>query len=174
MTVSRPARVNVGDEVLLGGRAHTVVGLSGTSVRLLDVVGQESTIALSDLFTDAGFMAAGSERAPMPPSGLLDGLPEQVVAAARWWEHHIVEVICGLPPESKPGTRPRPQYDPESCSLRQREMAKVTELAGLDRPVPLSTLQRLRAGYEKDGVWALVDHRAAESLRRPAGRIHVS
>ena len=76
-------------------------------------------------------------------------------------------MITGVPPEAAAGTRPRPEYDPQSRTLRQREMAKVGELAAAGYQVPLSTLQRLRLSYEKRGIWGLVDHRAAP---RPGGR----
>ena len=56
---------------------------------------------------------------------------------------------------------------PETRTLRQRELAKVGELAASGRRVPLSTLQRLRLSYEKRGAWGLVDHRAAP---RPGAR----
>jgi hypothetical protein len=77
----------------------------------------------------------------------MDALPEEAADQALWWERHIVEVITGIPPDSVAGTRPRPEYDPETRTLRQRELAKAGELAGLGRPVPLSTLQRLRLSY---------------------------
>jgi hypothetical protein len=46
-------------------------------------------------------------------------------------------------------------------------MAKASELAAAGHAGPLSTLQRLRLSYEKQGVWGPVDHRAA---RRPGAR----
>ena len=48
----------------------------------------------------------------MEPFGLLDGLPEEVLAAARDWERHVVEVETGLAPDAKPSAEPRPGYDP--------------------------------------------------------------
>ena len=46
--------------------------------------------------------------------------------------------------------------------MRQRELAKVAELEAAGRKVPLSTLQRLRLGYERQGLWGLVDGRAVQ------------
>jgi hypothetical protein len=51
------------------------------------------------------------------PFGLLDGLPEEVLAEARIWERHLVEVETGLPPGAEAGTVPRPGYDPATTTV---------------------------------------------------------
>lgn len=167
MTVSRPPELRVGDEIVVDGATHTVAGLSGSQAQLVDVIGTESRIALADLLGAPGFRMVARSAAPLPPQGLMDSLPADIAEHARWWERHVVEVIRGIPPESSRAARPRPEYDPATRTLRQREMAKVSELAATGHAVPLSTLQRLRLSYEKQGVWGLVDHRAA---RRPGAR----
>jgi putative transposase len=167
VTVSRPPALRVGDEVEVGGAVHTVTGLSGSSALLADVAGAESGIALAELLSAPGFRVLSRPPAALPPRGLLDALPAEAAEQARWWERHVIEVVTGVPPDTGAGARPRPEYDPESRTLRQRELAKVAELAAAGSQVPLSTLQRLRLAYEKDGVWGLVDHRAA---RRPGAR----
>lgn len=161
MTVSRPPGLRVGDEVCVGGAAYTITGLSGSEARLVDVTGTESSVALAELLRTEGFRMVAGAPAALPPAGLLEELPADVVEQARWWEHHIVEVIAGVAPEAGRGAAPRPAYDPAARTLRQRELAKVSELAEHGRKVPLSTLQRLRLAYEKHGVWGLVDHRTA-------------
>lgn len=161
MTVSRPPALRVGDEVEVGGAVHTVTGLSGSAARLADVTGTESSIALAELLSTPGFRLVARAPAALPPQGLLDALPDTAAEQARWWERHILEVVTGVPPEAAAGIRPRPEYDPQSRTLRQREMAKAAELAAAGYQVPLSTLQRLRLSYEKRGLWGLVDHRAA-------------
>ena len=62
-------------------------------------------------------------------------------------------MITGVPPDSPPGTRP-PGLRPGRRSLRQRELAKHDELTRAGHRVGLSTLKRLRARYERDGLWA--------------------
>ncbi|HCU91683.1 MAG TPA: integrase [Actinobacteria bacterium] len=124
-------------------------------------------MALAELLSAPGFRLVTRVPAALPPRGLLDALPDAAAEQARWWERHVIEVVTGVPPEVAAGTRPRPEYDPQSRTLRQREMAKVGELAAAGHRVPLSTLQRLRLSYEKRGVWGLVDHRAAP---RPGAR----
>jgi transposase InsO family protein len=168
VTVSRPAVLQAGDKVRLGGRAFTVTAVSARMVELVDVTGAELAVPLADLFGGPGFaVVTGRRPAPLPPQGLLAGLPEEVAETARWWERHIVEVVTGLPVEGGPGAVVRPEH---AGTLRQREIAKVAELRGLGHGVSLRTLQRLRRGYEIDGVWGLVDHRFA---RQPSvtGRV---
>jgi putative transposase len=161
MTVSRPGVLRAGDEIRFHGRLQTVVSLSGSSVRLVDVTGAPSVVSLPRLLTDPSFAPVETARAPLPPLGGLDGLPEAIVERAHWWERHVVEVLAGLPPGAEPGSAPKPAYDPAATTLRQRELAKVAELAALEHRVGLATLQRLRRGYERQGLWGLVDRRAA-------------
>ena len=49
---------------------------------------------------------AGLDSATARP--VLDRLPARTMEPARWWERHLIEVITGVPPDSPPGTRPRP------------------------------------------------------------------
>jgi hypothetical protein len=55
MTVSRPPVLAVDAEVLIGGSAFTVVGLSGTTALLADVTGAVAEYRLVDLFSGPGF-----------------------------------------------------------------------------------------------------------------------
>ncbi|WP_341715664.1 Mu transposase C-terminal domain-containing protein [Micromonospora sp. FIMYZ51] len=170
MTVSRPPVLRIGDEVRLRGQVHVVDGLAEGQVRLLDVAGGAVVVPLSRLLTDPTFrIVSAVPPAPLPPAGLLDGLPDEAVEQARWWERHIVEVLTGRPPGAEKGARGRPEFDPETHTLRQRELAKVAELAGQGEQVSFKTLQRLRRGYEREGLWALVDRRFAR-LSSPTGR----
>jgi len=158
MTVSRPLDLRVGDEIQLGDAQHTVVHVSGASVQLTDVTGAVFTIERAELFTDPGFRMVSTAPAPLPPQGVLDGLPAEAVARARWWEHHIVEVLAGVPPQAGPNVLARPEYGTVR-TLRQREIAKVAELAALGRSVPLRTFQRMRRRYETGGLLSLIDGR---------------
>ncbi|GAB3839591.1 hypothetical protein GCM10027610_045660 [Dactylosporangium cerinum] len=75
-------------------------------------------------------LISAAPTAPLPPAGLLDGLPEEMVEQARRWERHIVEVLTGLPAGAEKGARGRPEFDSETRTLRQWELAKVAELNG--------------------------------------------
>jgi putative transposase len=129
MRVSRPPGLRVGEEIVVDGATYTIMGLSGSQARLVDVTGAESSVALADLLRAPGFGMVRGSPAALPPQGLLDGLPADAVERVRWWERHIVEVITGVPPGVGREARPRPEYDPVTRTLRQRELAKVGELA---------------------------------------------
>jgi transposase InsO family protein len=172
MTVSRPRVLQSGDDIRLGGGLHNVETVSGTAVHLVDVVGVASVVPLVELLGDPSFELVSSARktAPLPPSGLLGGVPEPVAEHARWWERHIVEVLTGLPPEHERTATVKPEYDPQRCSLRQRELAKVAELEAAGYKASFTTMKRLRLAYEKEGLWGLVDQRTARPSRA-TGRV---
>ena len=77
MTVSRPPSLRVGDEIVVDGAAHTVTGLSGSRVWLVDVTGAESSVALAELLSASGFRMLARGPAALPPRGLLDSLPAE-------------------------------------------------------------------------------------------------
>src|SRR5690606_6499744 len=100
---------------------------------------------------------------------LFNELPPEVQERARWWEEHLTEVIDGVPCTAPAGTLPRPEFDVTTTTLRQREQAKVDELAvqgGLPEQgsdANLRLLQRRRAAYETDGLLGVVDRRAVRT-----------
>jgi hypothetical protein len=167
--------LRVGDRVRFDGLAQTVVGLSGTLVRLADEQGRTSVVHLPHLLAADGFEHLGERvAAPALPPGLLHAVPQEAIEQAQWWEHHIVEVITGKPPDADPGARPRLGYDPAMHSLVQREQAKATELAAQGREVSTRTLKRKRHRYEAQGLVGLIDwrvdrHRSAHG--RADGRV---
>ena len=149
-----------GDWVRFDGDDHQVVALAGVSVRLKSTAGAEMVVLAAHLMGSPGFeVIAGAPVPQLPPLGLLDALPADAVAAAKQWERHVVEVTTGLVPDAGPGATPRPDYDPATRTLSQRENAKAAELAAAGRPVAVRTLQRLRARYAQQGLWGLVDQR---------------
>jgi transposase InsO family protein len=168
--ISRPGVLREGDEIRLDGHRHTVVALSGTSVRLVDVTGAAVVILLPQLLSDPSFELVGAPRSPLPPLGALEGLPDEVLEQAHAWEGHIVEVLIGLLPGTDAGAVAKPAYDPSVTTLRQRELAKVAELAAQGQRVSLATVQRLRRRYQQEGLWALVDRRVARGAS-PTGRV---
>ena len=159
--MSRHPVLRPGDTLRLGGATHTVAGIDGATVRLADVTGAVTEVTTAGLLADPSLELVTPARVPLAPQPVLDRLPAETVDNARWWERHLIEVITGLPPDSPPGTRPRPEYDPSRRSLRQRELAKHEELTRAGHQVGLSTLKRLRARYEREGLWGVIDRRAA-------------
>jgi putative transposase len=157
------AVLRVGDRIRFDRVGQTVVGLSGTLVRLADEHGRTSVIRLPHLLADPSFERLGQrDPSPVLPAGLLNSLPAQTLQEAEWWERHIVEVLTGLPPDAPPDARPQPELDPMTRTLRQREQAKARELAILGRPgVTARTVKRKRLRYQAQGLAGLVDWRDA-------------
>ena len=154
-----------GDWVSFDGDEHQVLALAGTSVRLRAQGGAEQVVLASYLMAAPDFAVTGGASAPgVEPSGLLDGLPEAVLAAARDWERHVAEAETGLAPDAAPGTAPRPEYDPQARTVGQRTQAKADELG-----VTCRTMERMRARYARQGLWGLVDRRAVQA-REATGR----
>ena len=148
-----------GDWVSFEGGDHQVLAFAGTSVRLRAQDRSELVVLASYLMAAPDFAVVGGIPVPgVEPFGLLDGLPEEVLAAARDWEHHVVEVETGLAPDAEPGTEPRPGYDPQARTLAQRTQAKAAELGMTSR-----TVERMRARYARQGLWGLVDQRAVRT-----------
>ena len=164
-------RLAVGDRVRIDGVAHTVIGVSGTRVRLADEAGTVQAVTVTELLSDARFELIDTmvPRAARAEVG-LEGLPADAVEEASWWEAHIVEVVYGLPPDAPAGARPKPRYDPDRVSLTAREKAKAAELAAAGHPVPVSTLKHRRQRWEARGLAGLVDRRVAKRMS-PTGRV---
>ncbi len=166
MTRKRPGVLKVGDRVRFDGGVQTVVGLTGTLVRLAEQDGQATVVQLAHLLASEGFEivgGSGQKRPPMSGSALA-GLRKDAAEDALRWERHIVEVLTGADPDAEPGSEPRPQYDPAVYSLAQREEAKAAELAAADEQVTARTVKRKRQRYETQGLAGLVDWRADRAM----------
>jgi hypothetical protein len=160
-TPRRPGTLKIGDRVRFEGVTHTVVGLSGTVVRLVDERGRTAAVALAFLLTAEGFEVVGARGGPvLGEVGVLDRLPELVRQAALWWERHLLEVIHGVAPDAPAGAVGRAEYDPLVWSLTRREQAKASELTRLGHPVKPSTIKHRRQRYEARGLAGLADGRA--------------
>jgi hypothetical protein len=105
-----------------GGVVRTVIGLSGTVVRLAEADATVMTVALPLLQVGADFaVVSRHERPALPAVTALEALPVTAAERARWWERHVVELLHGLPPDAPAGAAPRPEYDPARHSLASRE-----------------------------------------------------
>jgi putative transposase len=148
-----------GDWVSFDGGEHQVLALAGASVRLRAQDGGEQVVLASYLMAAPDFAVTGGGAVPGIESfGLLDSLPGEVLAAAREWERHVLEVETGLAPDAEPGAVPQPEYDPRARTLAQRTRAKAAELG-----VGVRTVDRMRAQYANQGLWGLVDRRAVRA-----------
>ncbi|MEV7190704.1 hypothetical protein AB0N81_02695 [Streptomyces sp. NPDC093510] len=137
-----------------------MAALEGTAVRLVDEAQSASVVMLAHLLADEDFevLTPGPVRTVVPAAGVLEGLPAKAVERAEWWQRHLVEMLTGCPAEDPHGPM-RGEYDPATRSLRQRELAKVTELEAAGTTVSLTVLQDMRARFEREGVLGLVDPR---------------
>ncbi|MFD0142881.1 MULTISPECIES: hypothetical protein [unclassified Streptomyces] len=161
-------RLNVGDQIRWDGRTWNVAVLEGASARLLETgTGAVAAVALPHLVTDPGFEVVGADRPVVAPLALLDALPDHVRDHALAWERHVREVESGTTKAG--GEAPRPQYDPATRTMAQREAAKAAELTGAGVPTSVATVRRMRARYRERGVWGLVDQRTTRP-RSPVGR----
>jgi transposase InsO family protein len=152
--------------VCFDGGEHQVTGFAGTSVRLRSADGTEQVVLGTYLMASPDFAVTGGTSLPeVEPFGLLDGLPEPVLEAARACERHVVEVETGLPPDALPGTVPRPGFDPATTTVTQRDQAMAAELG-----VSVRTVRQRRACYARQGLWGLVDGRATRAWE-PTGRV---
>jgi putative transposase len=152
--------LRVGDRVAFDGEEHLVVGLAGTSVRLRADAGSEQVVLAGHLMAAPDFAVLDAASLPtIEPFGLLESLPAEVVADAERWRDHLAEIETGLPPGAAPGAAPVPGYDPATTSAADRLQAKATELG-----VSTRTIERKRARYDAQGLWGLVDQRAARTF----------
>ncbi|WP_260502416.1 Mu transposase C-terminal domain-containing protein [Rhodococcus aetherivorans] len=109
-------------------------------------------------------------RRPVVPP-YFDALPPRIRERAVWLEAHVTEVLDGIPStEDGTGRAPRPEYDITRTTLRQRELAKIGELARSDRPMSLQVFQRYRRRYAATGLEALIDKRPVRRTS-PTGRV---
>ena len=73
-----------GDWVRFDGSEHQVLAVAGASVRLRSADGSHSVVLASYLMAAPDFaVTAGAPAPEVEPFGLLDSLPEDVLAAAR-------------------------------------------------------------------------------------------
>jgi transposase InsO family protein len=166
----RSGVIREGDEIRLSDGMFTIATLSGGAARLTDAVGGQSVVPLSRLLGDPTLELVSGSRPVLCSEEVLAGVPEAAAERARWWERHLIEVLTGRRVDAEVGGRSRPEFDPASRSLRQRELAKVAELQSAGHEVSLNTLQRQRYAYERDGLLGVVDRRHIP--RRPVfGRV---
>jgi putative transposase len=166
----RPGELGIGDRVRFSGRDQVVIGVSGPAVRLAGTGGEVVTISVSGLLAAEDFAVLDARPRPgMPQVWVLDGLSQDAVQDALWWQRHIVEVLTGVPADAEEGAVPRPEYDPAVVTLTRREQAKAAELTAAGHPVTTSAIAKRRRRYQEQGLAGMVDHRAGRRMP-PHGR----
>jgi hypothetical protein len=153
------------------GVTQTIVGLSGTAVRLASHEGEPSVIQLAHLLGTPGFEIIDQAGRPARPlsAAAMAGVPAHAAEEALRWEQHIVEVLTGTRLDAPDGASPRAGFDPAQHPLGKREEAKAAELTALGETVTARTVKRKRQRYQARGLAGLVDWRSDRS-RPVAGR----
>ncbi|MEU1691236.1 Mu transposase C-terminal domain-containing protein [Streptomyces hirsutus] len=174
----------MGQVVHWHGKPYLVTALQGSSAHLLsqDADGKDAVVLVQALRSSPGFRVLsepdavpGSTNASgqSPATGhslggadLLDGLSGKAREDAEFWLDHVLEVHTGLPGFAAPGTPPRPCYDPQLTTLRERYEVKVAELRAAHHPVSAATVERKRLAWLEQGMWGLVDKRRVRGPSR--------
>ena len=152
--MNRASKIRVGDAVRFRGTSRLVVKIAGDRVFLDGPVDGEE-LRLVDLVASPGFsLETPSLEGTVVDLAAFEALPPEVRSRALFLQGHVVDVVHGRAPDGSPNP-----YLPSGTSLRQRELAKVAELAGLGEDIELRKLQRLRVAYERHGLLGLVDRR---------------
>ena len=170
MSTSAP-KLRIGDFCRFDGRLSELIALDGLVAKLRQSDGQLSAVKLAELFADSGFeiVTPSVRRRPVPPAH-FDTLTVEAQERALLLEHHITEVLDGVPVGSPPLSVPRPGYDPVSTSLTQRERTKIAELEAAGVALPIKSFQRYRRNYERLGLAALIDGRSVKQVS-PTGNV---
>ncbi|MDX3309253.1 Mu transposase C-terminal domain-containing protein [Streptomyces sp. ME08-AFT2] len=165
--------LRVGDRVRFDGQVHTVAGLAGTTVRLVDSHGAPSLMMFTHLMAAEDFELLDSQATTpgLPPFGQLDTVPEPALRKAQFFERHLIEVETGVPPDAPAGTSPRPEFDPKWRTINERIVGKAAELTASGTSVSDRTLHRMRLRWRDEGVWGLVDRRATRLSMPSTGRV---
>ena len=170
MSTSAP-KLRIGDFCRFGGQLSELIALDGLVAKLRQSDGRLTAVKLAELFADSSFevVTPSVRRRPMPPAH-FDTLTAEAQARALLLEHHITEVLDGVPVGSPPLSVPRPGYDPASTSLAQRERSKIAELEAAGVALPIKSFQRYRRNYERLGLAALIDGRSVKQVS-PTGNV---
>lgn len=169
--MSAAGLLRIGDTVRLDGAAHTVEAFEGAvTVLAPEGGGARVRVPLVTLYRFAS-IAAGARAPRLAPSHLAE-VHQPALEQARWWEQHVVEVETGRTREREQRP-PRPEYDPATRSLAQREAAKAAELkAAGHQNVSAATVKRKRLLYNARGLAGLIDWRTdPERVRRVDSRV---
>ncbi|WP_260634098.1 hypothetical protein [Streptomyces angustmyceticus] len=160
-----PGQLRPGSRLRWHGAEYIVAALQGgTTVHLTcqEEQGQDACVLVSAvvqaddfaLLTNAGEALPGEVVPDVSALELLEPVEQQQV---RDWERHLIEIRDGLPPGSEPGTTPRPGYDTDTSTLKQRYAAKSAELKALGwKNSSAGTVERRYRAYKAGGIAELM------------------
>ncbi|MGW2892463.1 transposase [Streptomyces griseoruber] len=159
----------MGAQVRFEDRTWQVTGVIDGQVYLATEDGATGCVLAARLVAADGFEVLGQAAPQVPAAAVWADVPLPARERAMAWLRHIREVETGLPDGPGRGV-PRPEYDPRSFTLAEREHTKAKELAGLGwTKVSRPTVQRMRLAYQQQGLLGLVDKRSLRTSS-PTGR----
>lgn len=158
----RPAwPLGIGGRLEIDGRAITVTEVEGAAVRGVTDAGERVGFVLTPVAPEEPDRQPGEESEPA--SVLLDSgsLSDAQSRQAAETLGHLNEAWSGYrsgDPGRPSAGEPRPAFDPDETTLRDRLAAKAAELG-----CSVRTLQRRRGELRRRGLVGLLDGRASQS-----------
>ncbi|WP_347354821.1 hypothetical protein [Intrasporangium sp.] len=129
--------VRVRDTVRFEDRDWRVLGVCDDHVDLSSTGVSDRVVSRPTLLGAPDFaVLGGQQRRPLVRTPEFDALPQAVQDAAVWWAEQLAEVVDGCL-----STGEGPNFDVSVTTLRQREVAKVAQLASRGRDVSLRMLR---------------------------------
>lgn len=164
--------VRLFDFIQFDGASWQVIAQDGPTLALKHLsTGRVRKVPVAELLGHDSFLA--DSPAPLPSLvdvAVLETLDQETRARTEFLHRHVVEVLTGIPPgDGDTIPDPRPEYDLSNL-LRDRVLAKVSELKAGGTPIGERTLKRHLSAYRKQGVAGLVDGRRTRRTS-PTGRI---
>jgi transposase InsO family protein len=144
---------------------HDAISGSLTAALRHQQTGDRALVAVSEVITFWEIDSGAAVATPFPPTaGLLEGWDAIEKDSVKWKVRHIMEIQDGTQVDDLSAV-PRPQYDPSSTTLGEREEAKAAELQDAGCNVSPRTLRRWRIKFERGGATAL-EHGGGTGARR--------
>ncbi|MEF3113879.1 Mu transposase C-terminal domain-containing protein [Streptomyces chrestomyceticus] len=162
---ARQDRLAPGVRLRWQGGTYRVLALQGPEVQLgcLDKHGHDARALVAAVVGAEDYALLNEDNtavlpaATVPDTSGLSLLTEEQRRLVRDWERHLIEIDDGVPPDAPAGTVPRPGYDPQYFTVRQRLTAKAAELKALGfASASPGTVERRRRAYRARGVFGLI------------------
>lgn len=156
----------IGSRVLYDGESWIVDSFVGAELRLRSSYGKTALVAISSLANAPDFKLLDITLPSPEDSAVVtfpDSVPADAMKAAKKLLEHLNEVETGYRSGNLTtalNNEPRPQYDPEETTLRQRIEAKSKETL-----IAVRTLWSLKAAYKTSGIYGLVDQRQVKARK---------
>lgn len=158
----------LGDTVRFAGACWQVAAFNGPRVFLTPLGDGQATaeplIILQPVLTSAADFAVESRAAPRTQltgrASELQAIPAAMREAVTRWERIVKEVLHQQAPNVPATGRPKPAFDPQRHTLKERCRTKAAQLTAAGWPTSAATVVRKCAAWRSQGLLGLVDRRA--------------